>query len=62
MKQKKIDEQKLQVIKKDNKFINEVFHLSEQKKDPNKALKNRDLLNPNRKKRKHAGVKLNNPN
>jgi len=29
MKQKKFDEQRLDVVKKDNKFINEVFHVSE---------------------------------
>lgn len=29
MKQKKLDEQKSDVVKKDIKFINEVFHVSE---------------------------------
>lgn len=49
------------MVKKDNKFINEIFHLNEEKKDPSKNLKNRDLLNPNRYKRKNAGAKIGTP-
>jgi hypothetical protein len=39
-----------------------MFNHVEEKKDPTKNLKHRDLLNPNKQKRKHAGVKLTNPN
>ncbi len=38
-----------------------MFNKSEEKKDPTKNLKHRDLLNPNKQKRKHAGVKLTTP-
>ncbi len=38
-----------------------MFNLGQEKKDPTKNLKNRDLLNPNRQKRKQAGVKLQTP-
>jgi hypothetical protein len=39
-----------------------MFNLGDEKKDQHKNIKNRDLLNPNRQKRKHAGVKLMTPN
>ena len=42
--------------------MKEMFSHSEEKKDPMKNLKHRDLLNPNKQKRKHAGVKLMTPN
>jgi hypothetical protein len=38
--------------------MKEMFNKSEEKKDPTKNLKHRDLLNPNKQKRKQAGVKL----
>ena len=42
--------------------MKEMFNVSEEKKDPIKNFKHRDLLNPNKQKRKHAGIKLNTPN
>lgn len=42
--------------------MDEIFNFHEEKKDPTKIAKHRDLLNPNKQKRKHAGVKLSTPN